>query len=371
MKTTTRASSTPRAPRRAPERDESVAALDGVVPSSTRARARTRHTTPRRLERGRRTPVQRRSGVPLTPAARTRTRKGTARRRWGRGGGAEATCCARAGASAMAERRTAAAAAALEQCLDAFDDLGRWTTARAAAVAEANTAHEIAPVPPRAEAASSVRRPLHESRSPGNPKSRRCNQKRRRTNLMMIGRTTTGPTVCWMAGAARHAHGPDGAHSCRRRAEGAARPAPGFARRALPVGRGRREWTPRRAGAGPPARARGASTFSCPRCGGTGAPRPLRRGAVDGAREEDGGPSTTAISDGRGARRTAREPEECRVAVPRFRCAARAAGRAAAARRGRAASPSASWGERAKTLWLPLMRGAVRRSAGTCRGKRQ
>ena len=44
---------------------------------------------------------------------------------------AEATCCARAGASAMAERRTAAAAAALEQCLDAFDDLGRWTTARA------------------------------------------------------------------------------------------------------------------------------------------------------------------------------------------------------------------------------------------------
>jgi hypothetical protein len=76
---------------------------------------------------------------------------------------AEATCCARAGASAMAERRTAAAAAALEQCLDAFDDLGRWTTARAPPPSPKPTPRmRTPPRPPRAEAASSVRRPLHE-----------------------------------------------------------------------------------------------------------------------------------------------------------------------------------------------------------------
>jgi hypothetical protein len=63
----------------------------------------------------------------------------------------------------MAERRTAAAAAALEQCLDAFDDLGRWTTARAPPPSPKPTPRmRTPPRPPRAEASSSVRRPLHE-----------------------------------------------------------------------------------------------------------------------------------------------------------------------------------------------------------------
>ena len=73
---------------------------------------------------------------------------------------AEATCCARAGASAMAERRTAAAAAALEQCLDAFDDLGR--AARPPPSPKPTPRVRTPPRPPRAEAASSSRRPLHE-----------------------------------------------------------------------------------------------------------------------------------------------------------------------------------------------------------------
>ena len=179
--------------------DESVAALDAAVRVARDGQGRrgrdaaapgaepAKAAASRRMRR----PSQDNSGVAsmsdrATQVARWRPRR-RARRR-----------AARArGASAMAERRTAAAAAALEQCLDAFDDLGRWTTARAPPPSPKPTPRmRTPPRPPRAEAASSARR-RSTSPSPREPKSRRSNQKRRRrTNLMTTGRTTTGPTAC-------------------------------------------------------------------------------------------------------------------------------------------------------------------------------
>jgi len=129
--------------------DAAVAALDSAARVASTGKAG-ENATPRRLERETAQAYRVRVGRALETAA-----------------AAEATCCARAGASAMGGRRTQAAAAALEQCLNAFDDLGtearappsprRPARSRAGSLTLRTPRPTPAPLP-----VQSKRRPLHE-----------------------------------------------------------------------------------------------------------------------------------------------------------------------------------------------------------------
>ena len=135
-----------------------------------------------------------------------------------------------------------------------------------------HTAWRTPPRPPRAEAASSARRPLHEPK-PREPEVEEVqSEEGGRVPTTTTGRTTTGPTACWMAGPKRHAHGADGAHSCRGRAENEISSAGLYWTSTTRGTRTRASGgTPRRAGAAPAYICALCKLVHCPRCGGTGA----------------------------------------------------------------------------------------------------